>query len=60
MPFKFEPQKIEEVILITPLVYSDERGFFMESFKKSEFVANGISVDFNQANHSKSSKGVLR
>ena len=60
MPFNFEPQKIEDVILITPKVYSDERGFFMESYKKSEFEANGITVDFNQDNHSKSTHGVLR
>ena len=32
----------------------------MEGYKKSEFYANGIDVDFNQDNHSKSTKGVLR
>lgn len=60
MPFEFERQKIRDVILIKPKVFGDNRGFFMESYKKSEFYANGIDVEFNQDNHSKSTKGVLR
>ena len=60
MPFEFERQKIKDVILIKPKVFGDSRGFFMESYKKSDFYANGIDVEFNQDNHSKSSKGVLR
>ena len=60
MPFEFERQKIEDVILVKPKVFGDSRGFFMESYKKSDFFANGIDVEFNQDNHSKSTKGVLR
>lgn len=60
MPFEFEKTIIPEVVLIKPKVFNDDRGFFMESYKKSEFFANGINVDFCQDNHSKSSKGVLR
>lgn len=60
MPFEFERLKIEEVILVKPKVFGDSRGFFMESYKKSDFFANGIYVEFNQDNHSKSTKGVLR
>lgn len=60
MPFEFERQKIKEVILVKPKVFGDNRGFFMESYKKSEFFENGIDVEFNQDNHSKSTKGVLR
>ncbi len=60
MPFEFEKQKIEDVILIKPKVFGDNRGFFMESYKKSDFYANDIDVEFNQDNHSKSTKGVLR
>lgn len=60
MPFEFEKQKIEDVILVKPKVFGDNRGFFMESYKKSDFYANGINVEFNQDNHSKSAKGVLR
>ena len=60
MPFEFEKQKIEDVILVKPKVFGDNRGFFMESYKKSDFYDNGIAVEFNQDNHSKSVKGVLR
>lgn len=60
MPFIFNKTNIEDVILIEPKVFGDDRGFFVESYKKSDFVQNGIDVDFNQDNHSKSTKGVLR
>ena len=60
MPFEFEKQKIEDVILIKPKVFGDNRGFFLESYKKSDFFNNGIKDEFNQDNHSKSTKGVLR
>lgn len=60
MPFNFKKTEIEEVILVEPKVFGDERGFFMESYKKSDFEKNGIIGEFNQDNHSKSSKGVLR
>lgn len=60
MPFEFERQSIKDVILVKPKVFGDNRGFFMETYKKSDFYANGIDVEFNQDNHSKSSKGVLR
>ena len=60
MPFVFNKTKIEEVILVEPRVFDDSRGFFMESYKKSDFVQNGIDIDFHQDNHSKSSRGTLR
>lgn len=60
MPFVFEPQSIPEVILIKPRVFGDDRGFFMETYKRSDFEANGISFDFLQDNHSRSDRGVLR
>lgn len=60
MPFEIEKQKIKDVILVKPKVFGDNRGFFMESYKKSEFAQNGIDVEFNQDNHSKSSAKVLR
>ena len=47
-------------VLIEPNVYSDERGYFMEAFKKEEFEAKIGPVDFVQDNESKSSFGVLR
>ena len=60
MPFEFIRQEIEDVILVKPKVFGDNRGFFLESYKKSEFFENGIDVEFNQDNHSKSSARVLR
>lgn len=60
MTLIFEQQKIKEIILIKPQVFEDNRGYFFESFKKSEFIANGIDFDFKQENCSKSQKGVLR
>lgn len=60
MAFEFKKLSIPDVILVEPKVFNDERGFFLEGYKKSEFFANGIGVEFNQDNHSKSTKGVLR
>lgn len=60
MPFEFQRTKIPDVILIKPRVFEDERGFFMENYKKSDFKKAGIDVDFVQSNHSKSTKGVIR
>lgn len=60
MGFEFIKQEIPEVVLIKPKVFGDNRGFFMETYKKSEFYANGIEIEFNQDNHSKSTAHVLR
>lgn len=60
MPFEFFSLEIPEVVLIKPKVFEDERGFFLECFKHSEFAHIGISFNFVQDNHSKSKKGVLR
>uniref|UniRef100_A0A7V6CED5 dTDP-4-dehydrorhamnose 3,5-epimerase n=1 Tax=Thermodesulfobacterium geofontis TaxID=1295609 RepID=A0A7V6CED5_9BACT len=60
MPFEFIKLEIPDVILIKPLVFQDERGFFMETYKTSDFKINGIFYSFVQDNHSKSKKGVLR
>ena len=60
MPFVFTCLEIPEVILIEPLVFRDQRGFFMETYKRSEFAAAGITDNFVQGNQSKSSRGILR
>jgi len=57
---EFKPTTIPEVILITPVVYGDERGFFMETYREVEFSAAGIPVNFVQDNHSGSVQGTLR
>ena len=60
MPFEFKKYDISDVQLVIPKVFPDERGFFLEAYKKSDFILNGIKDEFNQDNHSKSTKGVLR
>ncbi len=50
----------EGLIIVTPYVFSDERGFFMESYRSDEFEKAGIKGEFVQDNHSKSTKGVIR
>ncbi len=60
MPFKFIDLKLPGLKLVEPLVFKDERGFFMETFKFSEFSRAGIEVVWVQDNHSMSKKGVLR
>jgi dTDP-4-dehydrorhamnose 3,5-epimerase len=57
---EFTKQKIANVLLITPRVFEDARGFFLETYSKKLFQENGISVDFVQDNQSFSKKGVLR
>ena len=53
--------QIPDVLLITPKVHADERGYFFESFNQSVFnAAVGHDVNFVQDNHSKSKRGVLR
>jgi dTDP-4-dehydrorhamnose 3,5-epimerase len=57
----YEKLALPEVVLFTPKVFGDERGFFFESFSEREFVeATGLDYHFVQDNHSKSVKGVLR
>ena len=60
MTFKFEEQSIKGVFIITPQVFGDNRGYFMETYKKDQFEAAGIIGEFVQDNESSSSKGVLR
>lgn len=60
MPFKFNRLAISDVIVIEPEVCMDERGFFMETYKFSEFAGFGIRERFVQDNHSKSAHAVLR
>ncbi len=60
MPFEFEDLDIQGLVLVRPRIFRDDRGFFMETYKKSEFERAGIDAVFIQDNHSRSTKGVLR
>lgn len=48
------------MLLITPSVFADVRGFFLESYNEREFARLGIGSHFVQDNHSRSTRGVLR
>jgi dTDP-4-dehydrorhamnose 3,5-epimerase len=60
MAFEFKKTNIPDVILIKPKIFKDERGFFIETYKYSEFCKYGINEKFVQDNHSRSTRGVLR
>ena len=60
MAFQFEETKIPGVFIIQPQVFGDSRGYFMETYKKEQFVEHGIDAEFVQDNESSSTKGVLR
>lgn len=61
MPYTVTSTAFNEVLVLTPKVFGDARGFFFESFNARDFKeVTGMEVDFVQDNHSKSSKGVLR
>ena len=57
---KIEKLAIPEVLVITPKVFYDNRGFFMDIWNKKTFHESGLDFDFVQDNHSKSSRGTLR
>lgn len=50
----------EDLLVIEPKVWGDDRGYFFESYKKEAFKAYGIDYDFIQDNEAYSERGVLR
>lgn len=58
--FTFTPTSIEGVFIIDVKSFGDDRGYFMETYKRPDFEAAGIDVEFVQDNQSSSAKGVLR
>jgi dTDP-4-dehydrorhamnose 3,5-epimerase len=52
--------EIADILVIQPIIHSDERGFFLECYRRDALEAAGIQADFVQDNHSHSKKGVLR
>lgn len=60
MAFRFTRLKIPDVILVEPAVFPDGRGFFMETYKRSDFGRHGIEQVFVQENQSLSSRFTLR
>ena len=58
--FTFTQTEIPGVVIIEPEVFGDDRGYFMETYKKTDFAAAGIPAEFVQDNQSRSTRGVLR
>ncbi len=58
--FTFSETSIQGVYIIETKRYGDHRGYFMETYKKSDFDAAGLIYDFVQDNQSSSRRGVLR
>lgn len=58
--FTFIETKIKDVFIIDVKTYGDNRGYFMETYKESDFQEAGLNYRFIQDNQSSSKKGVLR
>ena len=51
---------IEDLVIITPRVFEDSRGYFFEAYNQAHFLENGIDYSFTQDNQSFSKRGVVR
>jgi dTDP-4-dehydrorhamnose 3,5-epimerase len=60
MPFEFKSLEIPGLVVVRPQVFGDDRGFFFELYKQSDFERGGIKGHLVQDNYSRSAKGVLR
>ena len=60
MQLGIEERHLNGIAVIVPQVYQDERGFFLEAFRKDQFLDLGLPGEFVQDNHSRSVKGVVR
>ena len=54
------PTTLQDVVIVEPKVFGDERGFFLEIYNQATFAKLGLPTEFVQDNHSGSQKGVLR
>jgi dTDP-4-dehydrorhamnose 3,5-epimerase len=52
--------RIDGPVVIRPVVYGDERGFFHETYRRGVFAEFGIPEEFVQDNHSRSARGIVR
>jgi dTDP-4-dehydrorhamnose 3,5-epimerase len=60
VPFEFQPLSLPGLTLVRPRVFGDDRGFFLELYKHSDFAVAGITEHLVQDNFSRSTRGVLR
>ena len=57
---KIEETYIKDLVIVEPIIFGDERGYFFESYNKTKFADLGIETDFVQDNQSFSKRGTLR
>ncbi|MBB1194904.1 dTDP-4-dehydrorhamnose 3,5-epimerase [Flavobacterium sp. SOK18b] len=57
---KIEKTTIKDLVIISPNVFEDERGYFFEAYSKNNLSNEGVTIDFVQDNQSFSKKGTLR
>ena len=55
-----EKTTIQDLVIITPTVFEDSRGYFFEAYNQAKFLENGIDYQFMQGNQSFSKRGVIR
>ena len=60
MSFRRVETRIDGLVLIEPTAHRDERGFFLETFRASEYPALGVDAEFVQENQSRSGRGTIR
>jgi dTDP-4-dehydrorhamnose 3,5-epimerase len=54
------PTKLPGTLLLEPVVHGDDRGFFVETYRRSTFAELGIEAELVQNNHSRSRRGIVR
>lgn len=57
---KISKTEFDDLLIIEPIVYGDQRGYFMEAYSKERLARAGVQFQFVQDNQSRSKKGVLR
>src|ERR1700692_3689966 len=60
MRINVESRSLQDVVIVVPEIFQDQRGFFTETFRVDQFKALGLPTEFVQDNHSRSAKGVVR
>ena len=54
------PTRLDGPVLLEPVVHGDERGFLIESYRRSALAEHGVDLEFVQDNHSRSRQGIVR
>jgi dTDP-4-dehydrorhamnose 3,5-epimerase len=60
MEIKIESRPLPDIVIVVPEIFQDNRGFFIETFRRDQFQKLGLPTEFVQDNHSRSCRGVIR